>query len=741
VQKPRIYSFDDFQLDVRNRQLRRGDKALSLPSKAFDLLVALMENKGRLVSKEELFATVWQNQIVEESNLTVHISQIRRALGETGTNPRFIETVSGYGYRFMGDVSYLKEEEFVIETETLSRITIENEVVSDAETNDTKIVGQNIDWPATGKSATPGSNRLRYAIAIAATFLVCLGLAVGINYLNGKKSVEPFEEIKLTRLTNSGKVRGVTVSPDGKYIAYVLGESEGNSLWVQQVGTATNVSLLPPVKAQVYELTFTPDGSHVFYSLFADGNADPELYRVPSLGGVRERIPNVIASHITFAPDGKRFAFAQPDSVSGQNYLVIADADGRNLQTITGKKQPNTFETQVPVVSWSPDGETIACLINHFEEDGSYSSIVSINTRDGSEKPLSNQRWYDVFSIEWLRNGSGLLISASDKVSGNNQVRFLSYPQGQARQITNDSSQFDSLSATADSESFVGIETNTVNGIYIGEAGAGANQFEEIISETGALHPFVWTPDGKIVFRSNKDGVSNLWSIDPDGNNRRQLTINAQVDSRGLCVSPDGKYLVFGSWRSGKSNLWRVDADGGNLTQLTTGDADVYPSCAPDNRTIVYQKGLHSRQRLWKVPLVGGTPVQLTDSYSKWSAISNDGSRISYLFMADSKWRFGIISSETGSLLQRLNVPGSLEEYSMRWSPDNESLFYISTVGNVGNIWSLPLDGSAAKPITNFKSHLIDSFSLSPDGKHFAIGRLSSTSDVVLISSAQAERD
>ncbi len=387
----------------------------------------------------------------------------------------------------------------------------------------------------------------------------------------------------------------------------------------------------------------------------------------------------------------------------------------------------------MPVVVWSPDGETIACLVNHFEAEASYSSIVGINARDGSEKLLSEQRWYEVFSIEWLKNGSGLLISASDKVSGSNQVRFLSYPQGEARQITNDLSQYDSLSATADGESFVTIQTNTVNDFVVGEADADADDFKEIISETGALHPFVWTPDGTIIFRSNKDGVSNLWTMDADGGNRRQLTTNAQVDSRGMCISPDGKYLVFGSWRNGKSNLWRVDADGENLTHLTNGEVDVYPSCSPDNRTIVFQRGLHSNQRLWKVPLAGGEPVQLTDSYSKWSAISNDGSRISYFFMADDKWRFGIISSEGGSMLQRLDVPATLKENVIRWSPDNQSLFYISAVGSVGNIWSLPLDGSEAKPLTNFKSHSIDNFAFSPDKKRLAIARSSTFSDVVLI--------
>ena len=127
----------------------------------------------------------------------------------------------------------------------------------------------------------------------------------------------------------------------------------------------------------------------------------------------------------------------------------------------------------------------------------------------------------------------------------------------------------------------------------------------------------------------------------------------------------------------------------------------------------------------------------MTDSYAKWSAISNDGRRISYFFMADDKWRFGIISSEGGSMLQRLDVPVTLKESPTLWSPDDQSLFYISTVGNGGNVWSLPLNGSPAKPYTNFTSQLLSGFSLSPDEKHFAVSRMSSTSDVVLITNAK----
>ncbi len=719
----KIISFAEFELDAAHRRLMREGKLLHLNAKAFDLLVYLAENAGRVVTKDEILDAVWENQYVEEANLKVQMSALRKVLGEQKDDRRFLVTIPGKGYKFVADMNN-GDREIVIESHRFSRLVVEQEVEEEQITTLPNV------------TASPRHRVTASKLAAIGGFAVLLAVAFGAyQYFNLKKADISFEKIKFTRLTNSGKVSGAAVSPDGKYIAYVLGESEGNSLWIQQVGTASNVRLLPPVKAQVYELTFTPDGSHIFYSLFADGNADLEFYRISSLGGVSEKIPNIIASFISFSPAGKRIAYAQSDSAAGQNYLVIADADGTNQQTIAKKNQPNTFETQVPVVAWSPDGETLACLVNHFEEDASYSSIVGINIKDGSEKLLSEQRWYDVFSIEWLKNGSGLLISASDKVSGSNQIRFLSYPNGEARQITNDLSQYNSLSATTDGKSFVTIQTSKSSGIFVGEAGAG--DFKEIVSETGELHPFVWTPDGKIIFRSSKDGVSNLWTIDADGNNRRQLTANAQVDSRGMCISPDGKYLVFGSWRNGKSNLWRVDADGGNLTQLTNGEVDTRPQCSPDGQAVIYQRGLHTKPILWKVNLEGGEPVQLTDFYAKWNVISTDGRRVSFFQMVDGKWRIGIISSTGGAILQRLDVPATLKENEIRWSPDDRSLFYISTIGNVGNVWSLPLDGSETKPVTNFKSHYLDDFTFSPDSTKLAVSRSVTVSDVVLIEKVQ----
>jgi DNA-binding winged helix-turn-helix (wHTH) protein/TolB-like protein/Flp pilus assembly protein TadD len=103
-QKQRIFEFDNFQLDPLNRKLLCDGNPVALPAKAFDILVVLVESAGRLVGKDELLSRVWPDQIVEESNLTVHISAIRKALGDRKDNPHYLVTVSGHGYRFTGNL-------------------------------------------------------------------------------------------------------------------------------------------------------------------------------------------------------------------------------------------------------------------------------------------------------------------------------------------------------------------------------------------------------------------------------------------------------------------------------------------------------------------------------------------------------------------------------------------------------------------------------------------------------------
>jgi DNA-binding winged helix-turn-helix (wHTH) protein/Tfp pilus assembly protein PilF len=93
-----VYDFGEFRLDVSERRLFRGGQSVALPPKAYDVLVTLVRKGGRLVRKDELLAAVWPDTFVEEGILAVHISQLRKALGNDGR----IETVARAGYRWSG---------------------------------------------------------------------------------------------------------------------------------------------------------------------------------------------------------------------------------------------------------------------------------------------------------------------------------------------------------------------------------------------------------------------------------------------------------------------------------------------------------------------------------------------------------------------------------------------------------------------------------------------------------------
>lgn len=109
---PKIYAFGPFRLDVAERRLLRDGEPVMLTPRLFDLLALLVENHGHLMEKEKLLKALWPDSFVEEANLNVNISALRRALGESPTEWQFIETVPRRGYRFVAPVSELVPDTF-----------------------------------------------------------------------------------------------------------------------------------------------------------------------------------------------------------------------------------------------------------------------------------------------------------------------------------------------------------------------------------------------------------------------------------------------------------------------------------------------------------------------------------------------------------------------------------------------------------------------------------------------------
>src|SRR5215831_17543146 len=126
-----LYDFGPFHLDAANRTLLKDGEIVPLTPKAFDTLLVLVVNRGRLVEKQELMKAVWPDSFVEENNLNRSIYLLRKALGESSGQARYIETVPKHGYRFVASVRELEsnDADLVLEKHTTAEIITEEEEI------------------------------------------------------------------------------------------------------------------------------------------------------------------------------------------------------------------------------------------------------------------------------------------------------------------------------------------------------------------------------------------------------------------------------------------------------------------------------------------------------------------------------------------------------------------------------------------------------------------------------------
>src|SRR5437660_11968785 len=128
-----FFEFGQFRLDADKHRLLRDGEVVPLSPKAVEALLVLVRNPGKPLEREALMQAVWADTFVEDANLTVAISHLRKALGQNGEPGEYIETVPRVGYRFVADVREVREEPrpLVVEKHTLSRTIIEEELIHD----------------------------------------------------------------------------------------------------------------------------------------------------------------------------------------------------------------------------------------------------------------------------------------------------------------------------------------------------------------------------------------------------------------------------------------------------------------------------------------------------------------------------------------------------------------------------------------------------------------------------------
>jgi Tol biopolymer transport system component len=356
-------------------------------------------------------------------------------------------------------------------------------------------------------------------------------------------------------------------------------------------------------------------------------------------------------------------------------------------------------------------------------------------------RPLSPRNWFNIGRIDWVPDGSGLLFDGSEGTSDYpSQLWFISYRNGEVSRITNDLTDYRDVSIASDS-TMVTTQQQIISSTWVLPAD-NLVKGRPIASVSGASSvpkDLVWTSDGKIMYDAIAGGKEDLWIMDADGGNRKQLTVDS---GNNWSPSPtgDGRSIVFLSDRSGESQLWSMDIDGGNPKRLNsdepTSPIGGRPSVSPDGKWVVYGGG---GAGAWKMSIGGGKPIQFSTASCAQAMISPDGNRV--LCISGPFWRRAIgkedpptrvLEFDNGKVLTSLNVSSQVT-----WAPDSRSVVFVKTSGGVSNIWTQSLAGTSPQPVTTFTSDRIFSYSWSPDGKQLALVRGDTLSDVVLISGFQ----
>ena len=587
---------------------------------------------------------------------------------------------------------------------------------------------------STSEYPTSAIKRHKKAIVITLASLaaVTAALAFGLYKLFGTKR-QPFQSVKIVKLTNTGHVGAATISPDGKYVAYTVREGDQESIWILHVATRSNVQIVSRADVAYHPATFSSDSNYIYY-MATTKSLPNALYQVPVLGGIPKKIIENINTPISFGPGDQQFAFMRITQQAIQ--LIIANADGTSERVLTSTPLEGNHFFGPP--AWSPDGRVIACS---YAVGESSTTLVGVSTVDGHLKPLTSRKWIHVDHAAWLADGSGLITNVVEQnqpgqTSG--QIWYVSQPEGSVRRISNDTNNYGigSLSITADASSIVSLQFDAFSNIFIAPTDD-VTRVKQITPGTGRrdeIFNMSWTPEGKLIYSSIASGHPQLWIMFADGSGNTNLT-----DTPGdgdATVSRDGRYIVFTSSRYGALSVWRMDIDGGNPTQLTMGGPDRNAQVSPDGRWVIYDRGFLGN--LWKVSIDGGTPTRLTDKLSQYPAISPDGKFIACEYRESDKSpaRIAIIPFEGGSPVKSFDTSEEIDS-PLRWSADGRAILYATLRGAASKLWSQPLDGGAPKQLADFNPDQLFSFALSSDGRQLAFARGTVSRDIILITDSR----
>ncbi len=698
-------SFGQFSADLASGELYRNGRRVALQEKPFRILAMLLERPGEVVTREDFRKQLWPDGTFVDFNegIDTALKKLRYALGDSAQNPIFIETIPRRGYRFIAPVLNGASATLPLPVAAL----------------------QLASTTTTAESQSASRKYLPMLIAIVLISAAGYGL---FRWASRNRALD-LRRVQLTKLTDSGQVQGVAISPDGRYLAYARGDETRQSLWVQEIATHRDIQILPDGPG-FHGLTFSPDGKSI-YAVRSD-TKDPAfkyLYLIPTRGGAASKLITDVDSPVSFSPDGRQFVYER--GVPLRNYIEvkIANADGSNDHVLTTIPDGSSMLYQ-PGPNWSPDGRKIAVPVLLASHQLRW-VLDMVSAKDGSIQELYSSTQFLGRPV-WLPDGKALLFTHIDNPGQRYQLWTVSFPEGRAQPLTHDLADYGSdLDMTRDGRTFATTTIDVVSHAWMAYA-SDLSQVHQVTADALPIRDIAEASDGKILVTS-ADAVA--WEMYTDGSQRTRFTDVQPVREPAAC----GRFVMLRVDHE-DSSLVRVDQNGSHPTVLARGEVDS-PVCSADGTAIFYYTW-DPPQKIWKVQLEGGSPQHLADGLGDLLAqtidVSPDGKYLVYPYtqfgrVPSEGWKLAVIPLDGGPPVHQFAVPSGAGGVRVRWSPSGKGLQYVVTNDGVSNLWEQVLSGGKPKQFTHFTSGQIFDFNWTLDHTRLLLTRGSENGDAVLL--------
>lgn len=574
--------------------LTRDGAIINVTPKVFELLCYLAGNSGRLITREELMRTLWPESFVEESNLTVSVSMLRKALDDQSG---LVQTVPKQGYRFLGEVQRIGAAAAVIEPP----LAVE-------------------PVPA---APPPAPRRSLVWIGAAA---VALGIAIAGLRLYDRPIPSP-SQLRVVPLTAfPGLEYDATISPDGTRVAYT--SEPPLAVFVLQIPNGEPVRVSPPGVSAV-KPAWSPDGTQMAYISIT--NKQYSIDVAPVLGGGQPRKlfqygrppfhTSYFGPQLQWSPDGQWILFAA-EAGNYSTYIAAVSVVSGEVHRVT---DPPITLTGDQHAALSADGQTLVFSRNVTTVVGDYYAMRVTPQL----KPASEAKRISFFNaacggVTWIPGTRDVVVASGPfPLSALHRVSVSTDLTAGAAQPANFSSEQatgPSVSAASPTTPSRLVFERINHDVNIRRmpvpAGLAAGQEGDLWgSSTRMEQTPAFSPDGaRVAFASTRSGAWEVWVCDNTGRNCAQITHLGKSFNRSPAWSPDGKRIVFDSRVGGQSDLFVVSSDGGAVVQLTdTSINETAPSWSHDGKFIYFQSNEKGEYDIWRIPAGGGRREQLTD--------------------------------------------------------------------------------------------------------------------------------